>query len=80
MLESYAIHGYDKDGDVSEKLLSAENRDIAKTAGELLMRRQMETDAIRSSSGEPFDWFLLYENDIPVLRFTFGHPDGEPAS
>lgn len=77
MSEPYTVCGYDKDVDTEETLVSAGNREIAVLTAGLLMRHQMKTDAVRSRSGEPFDWFLLHENGIPVLRFTSLHPDGE---
>lgn len=80
MPNQFKLFGYDKDADIEELLLETNRLDIAKFTGAALMEQQVKTDKIKSKSGEPFDWFLLYQNNCPIVRFTANHKKGQRAN
>lgn len=43
------------------------------------MEQQAKTDKIKSKAGEPYDWFLLYQNNCLIVRFTANHRKGRSA-
>lgn len=79
MPDQFKLFGYDKDADIEELLLETNRLDIAKFTGAALMEQQVKTDEIKSKSGEPFDWFLLYQNNCLITRFTANHKKGQSA-
>lgn len=79
MPDQYKLYGYDKDAGIEELLLEANRLDIAKFTGAALMEQQAKTDKIKSKAGEPYDWFLLYQNNCLIVRFTANHRKGRSA-
>lgn len=67
----YVLVGYDKDGDYYETLKTDNNLHHLIEQGERILDIQLRTDRYRTQTGEPFDWFVICdENEAAYPEHT----------
>ncbi len=75
---TYYIYGYDKDADVYETIAFMPLYDHALEVGKALIYYHMKrADICRSKTGEPFDWFAMFDDGGNLIKtFTMDYPEG----
>lgn len=76
--KTYYLHGYDKDADVYETIVTTPSYDCVLLAGKAFIHYHMNVKEMRcTKTNEPFDWFMVSDdNGKPIMVFTFEHPEG----
>lgn len=76
--DKYAVVGYDKDNDFKETMFETTVEKMGVLIAKTLAKWQADPkkEQLRSSAGDPYDWFCLCFNSEPVKIFTPDNPNG----
>lgn len=78
--KTFKVYGYDKDSGIYEAVCGAESEEKAAALAYVLAVGQDATDRLKSSAGDPFDWFVIDNGDGYITTaFTKDEPDGLPV-
>lgn len=74
--KTYRVLGYDKDNDVYEPVVEASSEQMAKICAKVGLHTHLYDHPLRSSDGEPFDWFAVDDGTNILSVFTIEYPNG----
>lgn len=80
MNKKFTVYGYDKDNGVYEEVCQAPTEERAGLIASMLAEAQHKGDRMRSSLGDPFDWFAIDDGCGTITTaFTHDEPGGLPV-